>query len=249
MQSTGSPRAIAARAFVASLAQSRSSRRRFWVGGLALLVLAGAASLADLGGASSTVLRRQVLVPGVPVLALLLGDLALRDGLQQKTLLHDLLGPVPRSTLALVRGGITAVLAGLLALVVAASFGVATLSRPEAIAREALAAALGGFAYAGISVALHTFLRRAFIAGLLGLFLVDILLGALPLALRNAAPSAHLLLLAGYSPANGIGEVALPFAVAAPSAWLSIAVLVSAGTAGLLLAAWRFARMDLPELA
>ena len=136
-------------------------------------------------------MRHFLVMVAVPVGAVLLAEIPFRDGITHRTLLYPLLGPVPRTTLALVRVGVTgAVLAlgaGLLLVLIRALLQ----DGMGFVPRELLAVCLGSFAYVALFSLVHLFNRRGLITGLVIVFLFDLPLGRLPFTLRNISPSYH----------------------------------------------------------
>ncbi|NNE44072.1 MAG: hypothetical protein HKN12_07670, partial [Gemmatimonadetes bacterium] len=142
--------------------------------------------------ASLEAARHFLVMIGLPVAAIILSDTALRDGIQHRTLLYSLLGPVPRPTLAIVRTGATAALVGAfvgsLLLISRGLLGSAG-DGAVALAREILAVLVGGAAYTAMFGFIHLINRRGLIAGLVLLFLIDLPLGRVPFGIRNLSPS------------------------------------------------------------
>ena len=148
-----------------------TSTRAFRVGIVIFLLFIGVIGLGFMIGffasnaseAMLSGLRMFLVVPGLPVAAILFSEMALRDGIRQRTLLYPLLGPVPRTTMAVVRTLVTAALLviglSLLLLVVFA------LQRGEGgfPARELMAVLLGSFAYMGLFGLVHLVSRRGLI--------------------------------------------------------------------------------------
>ena len=235
---------VAARTLLATLWASRASKLLLGAGVVLLGVVAvgSRASWIDPGTAYS--IRTTLLVPGLPVVAVAVAELPLRDGLTQRTLLYPLLGPVPRSLLCLVRSLVAALVLclGMSALVL--------LLRPfssaptEGLGRELGAIALGSASYVGLFGLLHLLSKHGLVAGL-GLALGDYLLGKVPFSMRGFAPAAHLANLADISIVDTHG---LPLPVSPIELGTSIGVLCVVGLVGVALTAWRFTRMDLQEL-
>ncbi len=190
-------------------------------------------------------LRLALIVPGVPLAALLMSEMALRDGITQRTLLYSLLGPAPRTTLALVRTAVTAVI---LALGVSALLVLTRLLEGASFAplpREILGVTLGSFAYVALFGAIHLLVRRGLVAGLVLFFLLDRPLAQLPFTLRRLSPSYHLSVIA-----DRVLEFHFPITVQPPEPSMPAAILVLAGMSVVFLAlgAWLFARKSLGEL-
>lgn len=166
-------------------------------------------------------MRHFLVMVGVPVGAVLLSEIPVRDGITHRTLLYPLLGPVPRITQVLVRltvtGAVLAIGTGLLLVLVRAllqdGFGF--------LWRELLAVTLGAFAYVTIFGLIHLYNRRGLIAGLVVLFLLDMPLGRLPFSLRNVSPSYHLGVVAEQEE-----SMQLPISFGHPETSVGVSVLV-----------------------
>jgi hypothetical protein len=171
--------------------------------------------------------RHLLVMLGLPVAAVILSDTALRDGIQHRTLLYPLLGPVPRMTLALVRTSVTGLLlgtAGCLLLVISRGIlGSAGEGSLGTLSREMLAVMVGAMAYTAMFGFIHLLNRRGLITGLALLFLLDLPLGRVPFGIRNLSPSYHVGVVA-----DQLETLALPVQVSFPdsSVALSLTVLV-----------------------
>lgn len=189
--------------------------------------------------------RHFLIMLGLPVAGAVMSELPLRDGITHRTLLYPLLGPVPRSTFALVRTVVTAAVlaAGLVLLLLL----VRLLLRDGLgfLPREALAVTLGALAYTGVFGALHVVNRRGLITGLVALFFFDIPLGTVPFAIRNLSLSYHVGVIAGQR-----DDMALPIQLASPDASVafSAAVLIAVAALSIAATAWLFRRMDLGDV-
>jgi hypothetical protein len=214
------------------------------LGGLVLLFLSGTMSegfrIASLHGA-----RHALLMMGLPVAAAVLGEVPLRDGIQHRTLLYPLLGPVPRVTLALVRTLVTAAILAAAVILLLVVVGLLLGDLGEVLAREASAAALGAAAYVGLFGLLHVLHRRGLIGGLALLFLIDQPHGRVPFAIRNLSPSYHVGVIARQG-----SEIGLPIQLSVPdsSVPLSAAVLVVIAAAAVAATAFAFRRKNLGEI-
>jgi hypothetical protein len=190
-------------------------------------------------------LRWGLMVPGLSVVAVLVSELALRDGLSTRTILYTLLGPVPRFTLALTRTVITA-----LVLTIPMA-GLTLLLRwlgdmPfDGAGRELAAVALGSACYVGLGGLLHLGTRHGLVAGLALVLAADFPLARLPFAIRALAPAAHVSTIGDASIVDTHG---LPLTAAAISPMVSVLVLALLAVTSALVTAWRFSRMDLEEL-
>jgi hypothetical protein len=190
-------------------------------------------------------MRHFLITAGIPVGAVLLSEIPIRDGMTHRTLLYPLLGPVPRTTLAVVRivttGGVLFIGSGFLLLLIR------LMLRDDLsfMGRELLAVFLGSFAYVALFGLVHLFNRRGLITSLVILFLFDIPLGKIPFSLRNISPSYHMGVLADQEE-----TLRLPVAFGYPDVSLVISSLVLLGIAVFFSAAvaYAFKRKNLGEL-
>jgi len=194
---------------------------------------------------SLTALRHFLVMVGVPVGAVLLSEIPIRDGVTHRTLLYPLLGPVPRMTLAMVRiavtGAVLAVGAGLLLLLIRLLLGEGLGFLP----RELLSVTLGSFAYVALFGFIHLYNRHGLIVGLVVFLLFDVPLGRVPFSLRNISPSYHVGVIA-----NQQENMQLPISFGVPHTSLVMSVLVLVGIAVVLTAAIAigFRQKDLGDL-
>jgi hypothetical protein len=190
-------------------------------------------------------MRHFLVMVAVPVGAVLLAEIPFRDGITHRTLLYPLLGPVPRTTLALVRVAVTgAVLAlgtGLLLLLIR----ILLQDGLDFLPRELLAVALGSFAYVAVFTLIHLFNRRGLITGLVVVFLFDIPLGRVPFTLRNISPSYHVGVIAGQEESM---QLPISFGMPETSLPMSVIVLVAIAVVFGVAAALGFKRKNLGEL-
>jgi len=137
-------------------------------------------------------LRHFLVMAGLPVAAVLLSEIPVRDGITHRTLLYPLLGPVPRVTLSIVRllatGTILAIGFGVLLFLIR----IILKDGLGFFGRELFAVTLGAFAYVALFGMVHLFNRHGLITGLAILFLFDIPLGKVPFSIRNISPSYHM---------------------------------------------------------
>ena len=230
-----------------------TSTRAFRIGLLVFLLFAGLVIFAALvkpvaaiiAQASLDQLRKGAVLPGVPLAALLLSEMPIRDGIRQRTLLYPLLGPVSRPMLALVRMLATVLLvAGAMSVL----WVLVRLVQGEAedpAGGQILGIWLGSLAFVGLFGLFHLLSRRGLLVGLAYYGLLDEPLGRLPFALRNASLSFHTRVLS-----HQVTEIQLPIDLGAPptSSWLSAMVLALAGAALILATAVLFKRKPLGEL-
>lgn len=228
-----------------------TSLRAIRIGVLLLLGLVGLVALAIALGAISKdatdamllALRGFVVFPGVPIGAILLSEMPIRDGIRHRTLLYPLLGPVPRPLLAIVRtlatGGVLAV-GGVLAYVLLYVF-----LREGNIGRDLLAVTLGSISYVAVFGLVHLLSDRGLMGGLAVFVLFDWPIGLLPLQLRNLSISYHLKVIADRDTI-----MQLPFSVGLPSQSLplSCVLILVLGAVFLGITAFLFQRRNLGEI-
>ncbi len=190
-------------------------------------------------------MRHFLVMVGLPVGAVLLSEIPIRDGITHRTLLYPLLGPVPRATLAAVRVVVTgAVLflgTGLLLFLIRLMLN----DGFDFLGRELLSVFLGSFAYVALFGLVHLVNRRGLIASLVLLFLFDIPAGKIPFALRNISPSYHMGVIAGQEE-----SLRLPVSFGLPemSVWMSSVILLGIAVVFGVAVAYGFTRKDLGEL-
>jgi hypothetical protein len=236
---------VAASTMLATLWASRASKLLL---GATVIVGLGAALATTVGWVSPltlAALRWGLMVPGLALVAVLVSELALRDGLTTRTILYTLLGPVPRFTLALVRTSMAALvlavpMAGLMLLL--RWLGDMPLA---GVGRELAAVTLGAACYVGLCGLLHLWTRHGLVAGLAFVLVADYPLARLPFAIRSLAPAAHVSTIGDASIVDTHG---LPLSTAAISPMVSVIVLALLAVLSTLVTAWRFSRMDLEEL-
>jgi len=230
-----------------------TATRAFRIGIALLLVFTAGLVLFFMGGflapdfVEDALLGMQhfLIMIGLPVGAVLMSEIPMRDGITHRTLLYPLLGPIPRVVHSLVRTAVTAVLltittAGLLLLI--------HIMRREDFGmfpRELLAVTLGSFAYISLFGLVHLFNRRGLIAGLALFFLIDLPLGKVPFSIRNLSPSYHVGVLSGQEE-----SYELPIVVGMPhtSVLLSVLILLAVAVVFGALIAFAFKRKNLGEL-
>lgn len=187
-----------------------------------------------------------LVIPGLPIAAILVSELPLRDGIRQRTLLYPLLGPVSRVTLSVVRTLATAILLwiGAAFLLVLVHLGAGTLR--SGLAPDVLATAVGSLAYTGFFGFVHLASRRGLITGLVLFVLVDEPLGRVPFSIRNLSPSYHMRLIT-----DRLSEIPLPVPIDFPeptSVVPSAAALAIVGIVFTAATALMFNRKNLGEL-
>ena len=230
-----------------------TSTRAFRIGILIFLLFAGLVVFAALvkpvaallAQASLDRLRHGSVIPGVPLAALLLSEMPLRDGIRQRTLLYPLLGPVPRPLLAVVRTVATAII---VALAMTALWILVRLVQgkvDEPSLGQLLAIWLGSGAFVGLFGLIHLLSRRGLLVGLAYYGLFDDPVGRLPFALRNVSLSYHLRVLS-----HQLQEIDLPIDLPAPhSSAVASSFFLIAGTLGfIVITAVLFKRKQLGEL-
>ncbi len=239
---------IAFRAYTAILFQARA----LWIILAISVLFVGGVGIAFLMGRMSNFLttdalegmRQVAVLPGVPVAAIVMSEMSIRDGINHRTLLYHILAPVPRPTLLIVR---TLVTAGVLAMIMGGCVLVVHgfEGTVEDLPGELLAVILGGAAYTSLFGLLHLVTRRGLIAALGLTFIIDVPLGTFPFGLRNFAPSYHVRVLS-----DQIIQMDLPVQIATsePNVVFSTAMLVLITAGALTLSAMRFSRMNLGEM-
>lgn len=236
---------IALRSFVAPMASLRGFRAALVMAVLIFAVLALGRFSGIISPDLLASLRAFIIIPGIPLLAIPIAEMALRDGITHRTLLLPLMGPTPRPTLAVVRTLAT----GLILFAGVALLLVATRAMARAgfagAGRELWAALLASLAYVAIYGLLHLVTRRGLIAGLALLGTLDYPLGRMPFAIRSIAPSYHVRVLA-----DQIDSFPLPIFIEMPAAstftsTITLAIWIVAVT---FVTAVIFSRKNLPTL-
>jgi len=243
------PAAVAFRGFFSPMFSTRGVRLGFFIGIGAILVILTAIMLQrlfpDIFSNMLDSILMVTIVPGIPLAAVLAGEMPLRDGIRQKTMLYQILGPAPRPVLALVRTIMVAAvlaLAGSLLVVLIRIVDGASLGP---LPREIFAVVLGSAAYTGLYGLIHLISSRGLIGCLAFYFMLDQPLAQLPFSLRSLSPSYHLSVLA-----ERVIEMELPVPMAAPDPSFLVSTLVLAGVAAVsvVLTAYLFSRKSLGEL-
>jgi len=212
---------------------------------IALLFMSGFA-VSWLGTTALVGMRHFLVMVGVPVGAVLLSEMPIRDGIEHRTLLYPLLGPVPRGTLALVRITVTG---AILALAVGGALVLVRLLLRDGFAllpRELLAITLGAFAYIAVFGLVHLFSRRGLIIGIVVFFVFDAPLGRIPFSIRNLSPSYHVGVVA-----NQQESMELPISFGQPETSVIMSALILLAIAIVFIAATvvGFRRKNLVDLS
>jgi hypothetical protein len=185
----------AAWAYLMPLTTSRAFRFGI-LGALLILLMAAGAFMTGFinDNISRTLLKalsRFVVLPGLPIAAVLLGEMPLRDGIRHRTLLYPLLGPVPRPYLAIVRTLLTATI-----LFVAAAVVVTVLhfagGNYTSLPRTLAGVFLASYMYVPLFGLGHLITNRGLVLGVLFFLLFDYPLGRVPFAIKQRAPSHHM---------------------------------------------------------
>jgi hypothetical protein len=198
-----------------------------------------------LGAGALTGTRHFLVMIGVPVGAVLLAEMPIRDGITHRTLLYPLLGPVPRVTLALTRHVVTSVIlalaAGLSLVLIRALLGDGFGFLP----RELLSVTLGAFAYVALFGFVHLLGRRGLVIGIIVLFMFDMPLGTVPFSIRNLSPSYHVGVIA-----NQQKDMELPIRLGLPetSVVMSAVILIIIAAVFMAATAVGFRRKNLGDL-
>lgn len=243
------PIAIAFWTYVVPMTSTRAMRIGLvlFVGLVAVTILLFTSGLVSPGFVEYALygMRHFLVMLAVPVGAVLLAEIPIRDGISHRTLLYPLLGPVPRTTLAMVRtvvtGAVLAIASGALLFLIRLLLGDGLGFFP----RELLAVALGSFAYVALFSLVHLFARRGLVVGIAVLFLFDLPIGKVPFSLRNVSLSYHVGVIA-----NQQENLQLPIVFRMPESSVVVSSLILAGIAALLLAAvaYGFKRKNLGDL-
>jgi hypothetical protein len=177
-------------------------------------------------------MRHFLIMIAVPAAAILLSEIPIRDGISHRTLLYPLLGPVPRTTIAVVRvvvtGAVLTIASGALLLLIR----ILLRDGMGFLPRELLAVTLGSFAYVSLFGLLHLYARRGLITGVAILFFFDMPLGRLPFSLRNISLSYHVGVISEQSE-----SMQLPISFGAPETSVTMSALILLGAAAVLCAA------------
>lgn len=235
----------ALQSFVGPLAASRALKLVVLgtMGILGIVFVAYLLGWIDAHGAEE--LRALVIVPGIPIGAAILSEMALRDGITHRTLLYPLLGPAPRGSLAVIRTlGTAAVLAIFAALSVVLLHALPGRDWGK-LPQELLGILLGSTAYVAAFGIIHLLSRRGFIICLTIYTLFDHAVGMLPFALRTIAPSHHLRVLG-----DAEETFSIPVVLDMPEGTLpgSTAFLLTLAVVALAVTALLFSRKPLAEL-
>jgi len=235
--------------YVIPMTATRAMRVGLLLFGLFLLCVVclffGGVFVSDIVNDALLGMRHFLVMAGLPVGAVLLSEMPIRDGITHRTLLYPLLGPVPRTTLAAVRVLVTsatlAIGAGLALLLIRALLKEGLGFLP----RELLAVSLGALAYVPLFGLVHLYNRRGLITNLSILFLFDIPLGRVPFSLRNISPSYHIGVIADQQ-----DVLRLPVSLGLPptSVTMSVIVLLSIAVVFGTALVFGFKRKNLGEL-
>ncbi|MCA9727584.1 MAG: hypothetical protein R3E12_00090 [Candidatus Eisenbacteria bacterium] len=236
---------IASAGFWGPVTAARALRRLLVLasGFLALIVVLSVLNILSRGELRD--LRELTVVPGIPLAAALLSEMALRDGITQRTLLYALLGPAPRTVLAGTRTVLTAVLLAVGSATLLTVFHLLLRASFASWAQDMLAAAVGSLAYVALFGVLHLLTKRGLIASLALFATFDWAIGMLPFSIRLLSPSYHLRVL-------GKAPHAFPIPVFTEAAksnpFLATVVLVLVAAIAIYMTGRLFARKNLPEL-
>ncbi len=236
---------IALRSFLAPLGAARALRRSLILAAVLLLVLLGVKQLGFVPDTVFRELRKFIVLPGLPLFAALLSELALRDGITYRTLLYPLLGPVSRPMLAVVRTLATGLLlfaiSGSLLTLVILIGGMDT----GPLGRELFGMLLASPAYVALAGLLHLCKRRGAILFIAYFMIFDYPVSHLPFSFRNVAPAYHLGSLTGH-----LNTLSLPLQVklAEQSTAISSLFLIALTALCVALCAWLFSRRRLTSL-
>lgn len=190
-------------------------------------------------------LRHGVVVPGIPFGAALLSELAIREGITQRTLLYALVGPVSRRELIIGRTLLTSAQLALLGLLASFALHILSGASGEGLAREMGAIVVGSVAYTSLFGIIHLVSRRGLVSAIALHVMLDDPIGRLPFSIRMISPAFHLRTVAGLP-----DTFQLPISIDAAESGLlisTLALLVFTGAA-LAVSARLFERKPLGEL-
>jgi len=142
-------------------------------------------------------LRHGVVVPGIPFGAALLSELAIREGITQRTLLYALIGPVARRELLIGRTLLTAAQLAVLGLLASCALQVLSGASGEGLGRELGAIVVGSVAYTSLFGIIHLVSRRGLVSAIALHVMLDDPIGRLPFSIRMISPAFHLRTMAG----------------------------------------------------
>jgi hypothetical protein len=230
-----------------------TSTRAFRIG-LALFLLSIAAIVlffmsgflaSDIVTSALIGMQHFLLMIGLPVGALIMAEIPIRDGITHRTLLYPLLGPIPRVTHALVRVTVTSLILAFAIACLLLLIRIMLKEGFEMFPRELLSIALGSLTYVALFGLIHLVNRRGLISGLAIFFLVDLPLGKVPFDIRNISPSYHMGVISGQEETYD-----LPIIVGMPSTSVMISALILIAIAVVFgaLIAIGFKRKNLGEL-
>ncbi len=239
------PVLIAWRTYIAPITALRPVRWGVPLGLLLIVIIAAGRFTGLVPREALAELQRFLLLPGIPLLAAVLGEMALRDGITQRTLLYSLLGPVSRATLASVRTAATGTLLAFGALVLLIATKLIAGGPWDALLRELVTVLLAAWAYTAMASVVHLLTSRGLIVNVALYGIFDYPLGRLPIALRLLAPSHHVRTLADLH-----DPLPIPLTVPVPEAdpIAAIAILAAVAALATLGAALLFANKRLPDL-
>ncbi len=235
---------IAFRSYLAPLASTRAVR-------ISLLVALAFLGVVAVGVAARFIPRdalvpigQLVIMPGLPLFAIILSEMAIRDGITQRTLLYPLLGPVSRPVLATVRTLATGLLLtlGILCLVIATRL--LDPARFTISVREVLTIVLASFTYTALAGVVHLLTRRGLVT-LLAILAVELQIGRIPFGLRAVVPSFHVRVLADHLDTFSLP---IPIDMPDPAVTDSLFYLILVGIAATFAVAAVFANKNLGEL-
>lgn len=236
---------IAFWSYLAPMASARALKVSIAVALLFLCIVLVGHGLGWISRESLAEVRAFAIIPGLPVAATLLSEMALRDGITHRTLLYPLLGPVSRTTLAVVRTAVTGLVLFTGTTLVVLLLRVLERASWGAFPRELLALLLASLAYTGLFGLVHLITRRGLIVSLILFGLFDNSIGRLPFSLRVIAPSYHLRYLAHLEKPLPIPIDLEPGGGSVLGSTIFLLALAAATTA---LSAWFFSRKNLGEL-
>jgi hypothetical protein len=236
---------ITSRCFFKPITAARIWKTVLPVGAGSLVLLALGRYYGFIPASAFPPVREFLFLPGLPFFALLMSEMALRDGIGNRTILYPLLGPVSRSVQAVVRTVLTALLLAVLALILLGGVNLIGQLGWGDIPRHLLAISLGALTYTAGFGLVHLVSNRSLIVGMAIFLFFDLPIGRLPFGIRNLSPSYHLGVIAGNTE-----TYALPISLdsGASSPLTSSLVLVALTLVAITLTAVLFSRKKLVNL-
>ncbi|MCP4546071.1 MAG: hypothetical protein GY835_06360 [bacterium] len=236
---------IALLSYLAPLASARATRMTCVLMALLLMLVVTGRLTGFLPPTAFINIADSLILYGIPLFAVLLSEMSLRDGITHRTLLYPLLGPVSRTTIAVTRTlatGLLLFVSATLTLICVKVLGELSWS---IFPQELAALFFGSIAYVAFFGLIHAVNSKALIISLCVFTLFDLPVGRLPFTMRNLAPSFHLRVLS-----DKIDSISIPVMmdVSDPSLFFSAMVMVLVTIVATTLTALLFSRRNLVNL-